>query len=341
MRTAPSPVLPTGQAAVKDLVYMCIPLVLMAFFFYGPRVIGLVLVGMLTAYLVDRITAGLLRKKYNFEDNTSILTALLLVLMMPVTVRFYVVVTAVALTILVGKEAFGGFPNYPFLPVAVGFCIVAVAWPSEVFGYVESLHWIENTTWNWEGFVSLWQVKDAILTDTPGYILRHGGVPQIEIWRMLAGDVAGPMGAGAVGVIIAGAVFLRARKSIPLSASASFLLTAAAVAFFFPRAPEGAWQIPFWINWQLRFQVLQYEVLTGSLFFAAVFMVNDPGILPKNRASRLIYGSLLGISTMMFRYFGTFETGLCFAFLLINAISGYFDRALLHRRFKLREKIGE
>lgn len=31
---------------------------------------------------------------------------------------------------------------------------------------------------------------------------------------------------------------------------------------------------------------------------------------------------------MMFRYYGTYETGVCFALLAINSVSGWLDRAV-------------
>jgi electron transport complex protein RnfD len=42
----------------------------------------------------------------------------------------------------------------------------------------------------------------------------------------------------------------------------------------------------------------------------------------------VIYGVLLGLAAMLFRYYGTYDLGICFSFLIVNAISGYFDRAI-------------
>lgn len=325
-----------GQLANRDLSLMCIPLVIMAVFYYGPRALGLVLAALITAYITSRFAAMLMGKKYDRLDNSSNITALLIVLMMPVTARFFVVVMAVIAGILIGKEAFGGAKSYPFLPAAVGFCIAAVAWPQEVFSYPEPQNWLVNTTWNWDQFVKLWTYEGIAASETPAYILQHRGIPQINIWNILLGNAPGAMGVGAAVVILACAVFLLVRKHISFSASISFLGTSATIAFLLPRAPEGAWMVLPWINWYTRLQVLYYEMLSGAMLFAAVFLVNDPYILPKTVRSRIIYGVLLGIATMMFRYFGTFEMGICFAFLLVNAVSGYFDRLFAKRAPKVK-----
>ena len=39
--------------------------------------------------------------------------------------------------------------------------------------------------------------------------------------------------------------------------------------------------------------------------------------------------------TMMFRYFGSYDVGVCFAVLSVNAISGYLDRAFAPRAHKV------
>ena len=60
----------------------------------------------------------------------------------------------------------------------------------------------------------------------------------------------------------------------------------------------------------------------------AVFLVPEPVTLPRHPLSRAIYGLLLGFASMMFRYYGTYETGVCFALLAINSVSGWLDRAV-------------
>ena len=64
------------------------------------------------------------------------------------------------------------------------------------------------------------------------------------------------------------------------------------------------------------------------MLFAAVFLINDPVTLPRSNASRAVYGLVLGVATMLFRYYGTYETGVCFALLSGGAVSGWMDRAV-------------
>ena len=55
----------------------------------------------------------------------------------------------------------------------------------------------------------------------------------------------------------------------------------------------------------------------------------------------------LGIATMGFRYFGVYETGVCFALLAVNSVSALIDRTeerlyrLLHRLPSERKEAAE
>ena len=41
---------------------------------------------------------------------------------------------------------------------------------------------------------------------------------------------------------------------------------------------------------------------------------------------RVLYGVLVGVVSMGFRYYGVYETGVCFALLAVNSVSAWIDR---------------
>ena len=87
----------------------------------------------------------------------------------------------------------------------------------------------------------------------------------------------------------------------------------------------------------LRLQCVRDELLTGAMLFSAVFLLNEPYTCAHHRLGRILYGVLVGAITMGFRYYGVYETGVCFALLAVNSISGWMDRTesrlyqLMHR----------
>jgi electron transport complex protein RnfD len=325
-----------GNALNRDFIAMTAPLFMMAFFFYGPRVLLLALAGLLTAHLTDRFAALLRGRAFDASENSSLVIALVIVLMTPATVRIRVVVVAVLAAVLVGKEAFGGAGTYPFNPAAVGYCVVAVSWPDQMLRYPVPINWMLQSDWSWQALRRVWAFEGVNLMEGSSATLRSGGLPKIDFWSLLLGNHAGPMGVGCVLVVVSCAVYLLVKKRISFIAPAAFVAVVALIAFFFPRYAEiNRFTFDFW----LRLQVVKFEVLSGALMFAAVFMVSEPGTLPKNKLSRLIYGVLLGLAAMLFRYYGTYDLGICFAILLVNAISGYFDRAIASGTAKRRKEV--
>ncbi len=332
---AEKPVPNESYGLQKDVLFMTLPLYLMAVFFYGPRPVFLGIVALFTAHLCDRAAALLRSRPYNKTDISSLVYALLIVLMLPASTRVSIVIVAVLAAVLVAKEAFGGYGYFPFNPIAVGFCIAAVSWPDEVMRYPAPTNWVFRLPMSLEQLWPIWYFENAALLEGPSYTLKNGGLPNIDLFNLLLGNYAGALGMTASIIIAACVLYLIIKKNFPLVAPAACLATAALIAFFFPRFTEISWQS--WpVDIMARLQVVKFELFSGALIFVAAFLVNEPVTLPKNNVSRLIYGALIGFGTMMFRYFGTYELGACFAILLVNAVTGYFDRriesALLRRK---------
>lgn len=314
---APRPIHESNSCG-RDIICMIIPLLVMACYFYGPRPAVLCLVAMITAIICDRIAAKLRSVKYDKTENSSLAIALILTMMMPATVNYYVIIVAVSVAVFVGKAAFGGWGTYPFNPAALGYAVAAVSWEKQVFLYPEPF------TMNASHIRSL---EGLALVESSAHTLKTGGLPTISSLSLFLGSYAGPMGATASIVILACAAYLWVRRRISLAAPLSFILACAIIAFLFPRLGDIPISAP-WLYVDARFQVLKYELLSGALLFAAVFLISDPVTMPKNGLSRVIFGLFLGVATMMFRYFGSYDTGVCFALLAVNAFSGYIDRTV-------------
>ncbi|MEF9975644.1 MAG: RnfABCDGE type electron transport complex subunit D [Oscillospiraceae bacterium] len=321
-----------GYETGRDAICMILPLLAMACYLYGPRPAAICAVAIATAIICDRIVAILRHIKYDKTENSSVAFSLVLVMMLPASVNYYVVIASVAIAVFIGKAAFGGYGAYPFSPAALGYAVAAVSWPKEVFFFPEPF------SMGWEHALS---TEGLALIESSAHTLKTGGLPNISTFNLILGNYAGPMGATAVLVILACAAYLWARRRITLTAPVSFLAVCMLIAFLFPRLGDISLSWP-WINVAARAEMLKYELLSGAMLFAAVFLINDPVTLPKNEISRLVYGIILGIATMMFRYFGTYETGVCFALLAVNSLSGYIDRVVMrltaHKKGVLRRE---
>ena len=298
----------------KHVFWLCVPLLCMACYFYGARPLLLCGIALLTGNLCDRLVALLRHRVYTNKDLSNESFSLIIALLMPATVDIYVLVVAVLAGVLIGKEVFGGYGSYPFNPAAVGYAVAAVSWPEQVFRYPQPYT-----------AIPLWDVSAVPVSDTISRTLRSGGILNLSPISLVLGEYAAPMGTGAALVILACGLFLWYQKDTRLSAAVSFLVTSALIAFLFPRQ-VGLLDTSFAASLLPRLQCVRDELLTGAMLFSAVFLLNEPYTCAHHRIGRILYGVLVGAATMGFRYFGVYDTGVCFALLTVNSISGWLDR---------------
>ena len=298
----------------KHICFMAVPVLWMACFLYGVRPLLLCGIAVLTGNLCDRLVSLLRRRVYQAGDFSNESFALVIALLMPVTVDLYVLIIAVLAGVLIGKEIFGGYGSYPFNPAAVGYVVAAVSWPEQVFRYPQPYT-----------SIPLWDASMVPVSSTIEDTLRSGGMLNIRALVLSLGEYAAPMGTGAALVILACGLFLWTQKDAHMSASVSFLLTCALIAFFFPRQ-AGLADSAVLANVLPRLRCVRDELLTGAILFSAVFLLNEPYTCVHHRMGRILYGVLVGVVSMGFRYYGVYETGVCFALLVVNSVSAWIDR---------------
>ena len=294
----------------KHVFWLCVPLLCMACYFYGARPLLLCGIALLTGNLCDRLVALLRHRVYTNKDLSNESFSLIIALLMPATVDIYVLVVAVLAGVLIGKEVFGGYGSYPFNPAAVGYAVAAVSWPEQVFRYPQPY---TN--------IPLWDATGVPVSSTISDTLRSGGSLNISAISLGLGEYAAPMGTGAALILLACGLFLWLQKDVRLGASVSFVVTCALIAFLFPRqvGVNG-------VDIALRLQCVRDELLTGAILFSAVFLINEPYTCVHHRMGRVLYGVLVGVVSMGFRYYGVYETGVCFALLAVNSVSAWIDR---------------
>ena len=299
----------------KHICFLCVPLLFVSCYLYGLRPLLLCGFALLMGNLCDRLISLLRRRVYQAGDYSNESFALVITLLMPATVDWYVLAAAILAGALIGKEVFGGYGSYPFHPAAVGYAVAAVSWPEQVFRYPAPY-----------ANIPLWDASGVATSSTISDTLRSGGLINISALSLVLGEYAAPMGTGAAIVLVACGLFLWMQKDVRLSASLSFLITAGLIVFFFPRQLGLTEGTAFTSGLVFRLRCVRDEMLTGAMLFSAVFLLNEPYTCAHHRRGRILYGAMVGAFTMGFRYFGVYETGVCFAILAVNSISGWLDR---------------
>lgn len=293
----------TAFAVMMDVVIALLPLYFMAFYFFGLRALLLGLASTAAAVVSDFVCILLEGKRPYLRDISSVVTGMILPLLMSAATPYYVVVSASVFAIVFVKHVFGGVGQSAFNPAAAGFAFAAACWPAQVFSYPVPFAELEPF-----GSVS------ATLSNGPAWNLFQGGVPTNDIWDLLLGRFLGPMGLTNILVLAACLFYLLFRGAISWQAPAAFFGIMVLAMLLFPRIPESG---PM---------SLVYEATTGMWVFGGIFMLNEPGTLPKRSSSRLAYGALAAVFTILFQQFGRVEQTFAFALLLTNVFSFTLDR---------------
>ncbi|MDD4850346.1 MAG: RnfABCDGE type electron transport complex subunit D [Gemmiger sp.] len=297
-----------------DMLWCCVPLLTISCFYYGMRPALLALTAVVVAYLCDCIITPLHGDGYRSHEPSSECFALLIVMMLPATTRYSIVVTAVIVAVL-AKEAFGCEGHYPFHPTAVGVVVVGVCWPQEVFLYPAP-----GTV------LPLWDCSDVPLVESMNVAIKSGGLPTASTLNLITGNVAGPLGAVASLVLCTCGLFLLVRGHLHLSTVLPFLLLCGLLPWLYPQLNElPLFSLP-WTYVRQRIYLEKYMLLSGAVLFGGIFLACEPVTQPNRTSSRIVYGAALGLATVIFRYFGEYETGICFALLMVNAIPEWLDR---------------
>ncbi len=317
-----------ANAMFKDYIFMTIPLYGFSCFMNGIRPVILALVAIITAALCDRLISALRRLPHDKSEISSVAFSLIVVLMLPANISYYIAILTVLFTILIGKAAFGGYGFYVFSPPAVGFCIAAISWPNEVFSYSPVNY-----------FLPL--LEQSAMPTTLGVLsaVKTGGRPAISDLDLLLGNYPSAMGVGTVLIILALGAFLWMRKRISLSVTLTYILTCVVIAYVLPRT--GNAQGMLWNDVSERLYSVSFELLAGVIIFIAIFMLNDEVTLPKRKDARIVYSALFGIITMFYSYTGFYEIGACFALICINSTAPIIDNIMsnIFKRVKIKVNI--
>jgi electron transport complex protein RnfD len=290
----------------------------MAVYYYGIRALLLLLVSVGTAVLMDALCVMISGKKQNPRDLSAIITGMIIPLMMPATVEYWMVAAAAVFAIAVAKHPFGGTGHNVFNPAAAGFSFAVICFGARMFTY--PLPGALNSP-----AISLIKLPlfeaapESVFGVSPAFTLALGGMPAYDLVDMAFGNYPGPMGATNILVLLTCLLYLVFRRRVSWVTPFCFFLAAAAFALLFPRIESSE------ITPLLRLNSLAYELMSGMLLFGGVFLLGDPVTTPKRGWSKAAFALVAGVAAMLFRRFGNLEESFPFAMVLMNATAWGFD----------------
>ena len=298
---SPSPHLHTKtstKSLMRDVVIALLPAVVVSVLFYGWSELLVLGVSVASCVLLEYlITKYLLKGTCTIGDWSAVITGVLLALNLPATTPWWVVFFGAVVAIGVAKMTFGGLGQNLFNPAIVGRVFLLISFPTYMTDWTRP-----------KGFIN---AVDAFSGATPLGVAKEAGVEAVaglDYCDMLFMNIGGSAGELSAIALIAGFIYLLARKVIRPYITLSILAT---VAIF-----SGI----FWAINPAEYTDPVFNLLTGGLLLGSIFMATDYVTSPMSNLGGIIFGVGIGLITMLIRYFGAYPEGVSFAILIMNSV---------------------
>ncbi len=312
------------------------PLLLLCIYYFGWRVLAVLVVALLSGFLTEWIMAV---RRGGRISTACFVTCSLYALSLSATVPLWIVAVGAVVAILFGKEVFGGFGKNVFNPAIVGRGFVFVCFPVEITSrYVPVFrgfpggfaHWSMATLKELPDYLteSGLSVADAVTAATPMWAWRDYGV-ETSVIDLFTGRIGGwfeidgtsrILAAGS-NIEVGGLVILLSGIYLIWTRTANWRLTVGMLS--------GALGLSLVLRYLLGIDAVPPPAFTlgsGALLYAAVFMVTDPVSAPKNRSAQWIYAVMIGALVVFFRYRSIFTGGVVFSILFGNMFAPTLER---------------
>jgi len=301
-----------AQAIMLTVIVALLPALAFAVYNFGPRALTVTGCSMAGCVVFEALYRLFARKSQTVGDCSAALTGMLLAFVCPVTIPYWTILVADFFAIVLVKQLYGG--------IGKNFLNPALAARAFLFSWAGIMsHWAAPGT-----RAAMWGAVDVVTYPTPMSFLHTGDLAGLQavydLPTLFIGRTGGCIGEVSSLMILAGFLFLLARKVILWNIPVTYVGTVAVLTFLFPRGNDP-------LTWML------YNVFGGGLLLGAVFMATDYVTSPVSRKGQLIYGVGCGLITVFIRYFGGYSEGVCYAILCMNLVVWLIDKNVRPRRF--------
>jgi Na+-transporting NADH:ubiquinone oxidoreductase subunit B len=242
-----------------------------------------------------------------------LVTGLLIPLIMPIDLPLWMLGIAVAFSVFIGKEAFGGTGMNVLNPALVARAFAFFAYAPYMSG---DKVWVADS------------VADGVSGETILGTLAANNEASFSVMEMFMGYIPGSVGETSFLLVMVGALILVA------TGVGSWRII---VSTFAGGAVMGLIFNAFGVNALMSFPWWQ-QLLVGFAF-GAVFMATDPVSGAQTNKGKWIYGFLIGIFAILVRVFnGAYPEGMMMAILLMNVFAPTIDHYVIQGNIKRRQK---
>ena len=294
--------------------------------YVGMFIYGLlaVLPKILVSYIVGLGIEFVVAQWKNEEIQEGFLVSgIIIPMIIPINTPLWMLAIAVAFSVILAKEIFGGTGMNIFNPALVTRACLFFSYPAAMTG--DDSVWVsQSTIFGFGG-----NVPEAFSSATPlGQAVQEGfaGFDCATMRDAVIGLIPGSIGETSVIAIALGAIILLWTGVASWKTMLSVFVGGAAMGWLLEGVNGN--QIIWW----------QHLVL-GGFAFGAVFMATDPVTSARTECGKYIYGFLIGVVAVMVRVLNPgFPEGMMLAILLMNVVAPFIDYCVVQTNINARAK---
>ncbi len=310
----------TTRSIMLDVIIAMLPALIWAVIKFGLEALILTAVSVIGCVFFEWAYRAIMKKPQSVGDLSAVVTGMLLAFVCPPSTPLWMILIGDFFAIIVVKQLFGGIGKNFVNPALAGRAFLLGSYAGVM------TTWVDPSQSKAPLFGG---VADAVTAATPLAIMKSGDMAALTstytVADMFWGNIPGSMGEISVLMLLIGGVYLIARKVINWHTPVSYIATVAVLTFLFPKYGTG-------VEWML------YSIFGGGLMLGAFFMATDYATSPVTKKGQLIFGVGCGLFTVLIRYFGSYNEGVCYSIMVMNLFVALIDKYTKPVRFGVVKK---
>ncbi|MCU0608888.1 MAG: RnfABCDGE type electron transport complex subunit D [Chitinispirillaceae bacterium] len=275
-----------------------VPALVMTTLLFGVKALLQIALSAAAAVAVEWLITSIRTKKPVLPDGTaactSAITGILLALSLPPNLPLWIAPCGSLFAIAVVKMAFGGTGRNFLNPALAGRAFCLLAFPALFTGTANA--------------AALSPLQAPFSETVLNLFMGYQGVC---------------MGGSSAGALLAGAILLWSLRRIDFTLPLAFITS----VFLLSWLTDGNQNL----FTPAAFEVPLLRILSGGTLLGAFFFATDPVTSPQPVPARLVFGMGCGALTVVFSRSGSAGDSVMYAILLMNCMTPYLDRLLMHR----------
>lgn len=317
------------QTIMLDVIIAMLPALAFACINFGLRALTLTLVSVIGCVFFEWLYRKLMKKPQSVQDLSSVVTGMLLAFVSPVQIPYWMILIGDFFAIVIVKQLFGGIGKNFVNPALAGRAVLLASYAGSMTAWVDPA--VNKAA-------VIGSNVDIVTAATPlSYMKGTDPVALADsfasltgtygVREMFLGQIGGSLGEVSALMLIIGGVYLICRKVINWHTPVAYIGTVAVLTFLFPKAGSS-------LEWML------YSIFGGGLMLGAFFMATDYATSPVTKKGQLIFGVGCGLFTVLIRYFGSYNEGVCYSIMVMNLFVALIDKYTKPVRFGVVKKEG-